>query len=151
MRIAWKDRAERDAERRDLEARDARRVRVERHGILNSTSFEFIVHNGGESPIESVPLVDLQAMTHQGVHALSWRAGSRAPLEACPMDPGTVMPGNHTIARGLTLMWPVEDVDLYQVETTATVEFVDVAGRLWRRVGTAQPEQILPLGKRKSR
>jgi hypothetical protein len=136
------DQAERDAERADRDAAQARLVTVEpdynRSASFPGPEIAAVVLNGSQLPIFDVRIVGLRAASET---TSRWAWGSPDPDE---MTIKPVLPAQERFVIQIAYVDERGTVDYRDTgEDVITIEFVDHAGLRWRRAGNALPERVL--------
>lgn len=142
--IAIRDGRERDRERRDAEAAQARCVvaTVEHDQTSRKLSGEreLRVHVANHSP-EPITRVDILEITP----VESWRIG-REPGGVGQFFAAVIPPGEEVVSDAITVQGlPVLAETLpFERVVFARVQFVDAHGLVWERKGLEEPTRVLP-------
>jgi hypothetical protein len=137
------DQAERDAERIDREAAQARLIAVEAtydyFSKLAKVEYAVKVLNGSSLPIFDVKIADVR---NDDIPDLGWRIDPLGYLDGQPIE-ARVLPAGGSFGLPIGFVDTLGRAAYPDGEDHVTVEFTDAAGLRWRRRNNEPPERAI--------
>jgi len=142
--IAIRDGRERDRERRDAEAAQARCVIAtvqhdrEPRNLAGERNLRVRVANHSNAPITSIDILEITPVE-------SWKIG-RQPGRVGEFFAAAIPPGGETVSEPVELTGLPLIAESLPIERAvfARIQYVDSHGLVWERVGLDAPTRVLP-------